>query len=69
LFVFVDYVKDNYLMLKFIIPILPIAAIFLALFIFRSKKKREKDLGKKSADLECSKSLIDNSKFSFISLE
>jgi len=69
LFIFVDCVKDNFLMLKYIIPILPVASLFLALFIIKLKRNKDKDLQKQDQDHECSKSLIENSKFSFISLE
>ncbi len=69
LFIFVDYVKDNYLMLKFIIPILPVASLFLALLIIKIKRTKEKDDSSSGSDLELSRSIIDNSKFSFISLE
>lgn len=71
LFIFVDYVKDNYLMLKYIIPILPVSSLFLALIIVKSKSKtvNDQEKPKSESDLEMSKSLIDNSKFSFISLE
>jgi len=69
LFFFVGYVKDNYLLLKYTVPILPVASLFLALFIIKIKKKKEIGKDQKVIDLECSKSLIDNSKFSFLSIE
>jgi Na+/melibiose symporter-like transporter len=67
LFVFVDLVKDDKMLLKYIIPILPVVAIFLS-FIVVSYRRRQSDEevgGKCKKDLD--KSIIDNSKFSFIS--
>ena len=71
LFIFVDCVKDNYLMLKYLIPILPVSSLFLALFLVRSNKKKspKEDLDKGEHELNTSKSLIDNSIFSYLSVE
>ena len=55
------------MLLKYIIPILPVVAIFLS-FIVVSYRRRQSDEevgGKCKKDLD--KSIIDNSKFSFIS--
>lgn len=78
LFVLVNY-KDDEFLLKYLIPILPIVGTFLSFLIVGYKKKSTN--GKKnniksdtSHDeenpiLDNSKSLIDNSKFSFISAD
>lgn len=72
LFIFVDCVKDDYFLLKWIIPILPVASLFLALIVVRGGEKKESNSEKKGkqvdgGDVENSKSLIDSSKFSFYS--
>jgi len=70
LFIFVDCVKDDYFLLKWIIPILPVASLILALIVVKGGEKKESvsdKKGKIDGDVECSKSLIDSSKFSFYS--
>jgi Na+/melibiose symporter-like transporter len=71
LFIFVDCVKDDYFLLKWIIPILPVASLVLALIVIKGNDKKENNSEKKDkipdGDIECSKSLIDSSKFSFYS--
>ena len=47
LFIFVDCVKDEYLLLKWIIPILPVASLILALIIIKGNDKKEYDVEKK----------------------
>lgn len=83
LFIFVDYVKDDIFLLKYVVPILPIVCILFATIIVSYKKKtkefsdkeinvpltnnNEKKLKtEEDKNLDNSKSIIDNSKFSFI---
>ena len=64
LFIFVDYIKDDKIMLKILVPILPVICMFLSIFLVK-KKRNLKDKNEKNADEN--KSIIDNSKFSFLS--
>lgn len=71
LFFFVGYVKDDVILLKYIIPILPCVSIFFSLLIVNHRKKKKEDTcialdDVATAKIENSKSLIDSSKLSFI---
>lgn len=68
LYIFVDYVKDDNILLKYVVPLLPIVSIFLSLVIVCQKKKKKNEDEKEEVELNTSKSLIDNSKFSFASV-
>ena len=47
LFIFVDYVKDDKILLKYFIPILPVICILLALLIVSYKKKEKRNKRRK----------------------
>lgn len=70
LFIFVDNVKENQLLISTIVPILPVITTFLCLLMLMINffKKKEQSNNKKQ-DLEISKSIIDSSQFSFISVK
>jgi Na+/melibiose symporter-like transporter len=65
LYIFVEYVKDDKLILKFIIPVLPVFCMLLSIFLVKKKKNSNEKNAKNSEE---NKSIIDNSKFSFISI-
>jgi Na+/melibiose symporter-like transporter len=75
LFIFVDYVKDDLFLLKYVVPILPIVSIFFAFIIVSFRKKKPENETEKifilsqenSENQNNSQSIIDSSKFSFVS--
>jgi hypothetical protein len=68
LFYFVDQVKDNTLLLKYSVPILPLVSLSITFFILNQKHTKTNFVCTEDEfqDLNKSKSIIDDSKLSFV---
>jgi len=66
LFIFIEFIKDDYYSLKFIIPLLPVFCMFLCTFLVK-KQKAPSSNGKGEDDNNYS--ILDSSKLSFLSLK